>query len=140
MIIADTNLISEWMKPSPDSLVMSWLDKQETRHLFITSISVAEIYYGLTLLPEGRRQKALLAAFEESVMEAFQYRILHFDDKAAFIYGQLMGHRKKIGRPMTVPDGQIAAIVRSNQMSLATRNIRDFHECDISLINPFNNV
>ena len=88
-------------------------------------------------MPAGARQAALEDAFRQSTLEAFQYRILVFDEKAASIYGQLMGHRRSIGRPLGVLDGQIAAIACANQMSLATRNTRDFEECGLNVINPF---
>ena len=137
MIIADTNIISEWMKPIPDSSVITWLDKQEATNLFITTISIAEIYYGLNALPLGNRRQTLEKAFSDSIMEAFQYRILAFDEKSAQIYGYLMGHRKSLGRPLSILDGQIASIASANKMHLATRNTRDFYECSIQLINPF---
>ena len=137
MIILDTNIISELMKASPDLRVITWIDQQDAMALFTTSIMIAEIRYGLSVLPESRRRVLLKEAFDRVLTSAFKHRILVFDEAAAHCYGQLMGHRKTIGHLLSVFDGQIAAITRVNQMSLATRNTRDFSDCGLSLINPF---
>lgn len=137
MIILDTNVISELMKASPMLKVISWLDLQEATQLFITSITVAEISYGLSVLPDGNRKRLIEDAFNKSLNEAFKHRILSFDENAAHSYGNIMGHRKLLGRPMSIPDGQIAAIVLAHNFSIATRNVRDFEECGIGIINPF---
>lgn len=137
MIILDTNVISELMKVSPDQQMIAWLNQQDAITLFVTSVSIAEITYGLNALTSGQRRKALEDAFEQVLLEAFKHRMLSFDKPAAYAYGQLMAQRKSLGRPMSVLDGQIAAISKINNMSLATRNTRDFLDCDIHLINPF---
>jgi len=137
MIILDTNIMSELMKAIPDQHVTTWLDQQDPMTLFSTSITIAEILYGIAVLPTGKRKDYLERAFDNMLTDAFKYRILTFDDPAAHIYGPLMGERKKSGHPLSILDGQIAAIAKANQMSLATRNTRDFIDGELNLINPF---
>lgn len=138
MIILDTNIISEMMKSAPSINVISWFDKQVTATLFITTITIAEITYGLHALPLGARRKTLENAFHNTLIDGFAHRVLLFDEKAARIYGEIMGNRKTLGHPFSILDGQIAAIAHSRNAKLATRNSRDFIECGIELINPFN--
>ncbi|MCP3665988.1 MAG: type II toxin-antitoxin system VapC family toxin [Gammaproteobacteria bacterium] len=137
MILIDTNVISEVMKVSPSLQVLEWLNRQDTKVLYISAITIGEIEYGLRILPNGRRRLELKDRFERFISEAFVYRILAFDESAARTYGDVMGLRKELGRPMSVPDGQIAAIARSGGLSIATRNTSDFEECGVDLINPF---
>lgn len=137
MILIDTNIISEMMKPVPDTIVMAWIDPQEIAQLFVSTITMAEISYGLNVLPEGHRRHDLEHAFNKAILEAFENRILTFDELAAYNYGKIMSYRKKLGQPMGVPDGQIAAIARTHNAIVATRNIRDFTNCGLQLINPF---
>lgn len=137
MIILDTNVVSEIMKSSPSKEVSAWLSQQQSFTLFITSITIAEICYGLNALPSGSRRESLYTAFHQAVMEAFEHRMLPFDESAAQIYGHFMAQRKSIGKPMSILDGQISAIAYSRGMAIATRNIRDFSDCGLTLINPF---
>ena len=137
MIILDTNIISEMMKTSPFSKVIHWIDRQEATELFITTISITEITYGINVLPKGNRRRSLEDAFNKTIREAFEHRIFFFDEPAAHLYGKLMSHRKKLGKPLSILDGQIAAIALANEASIATRNIRDFANCKLDLINPF---
>src|SRR5262245_11987092 len=128
MIIVDTNVVAEMMKPSPDLAVVSWLNDQESAALFLTTITIGEIGYGLEILPQGRRRLHLEQGFERIIAEAFTGRILVFDEEAARHYGVVMGRRKTIGRPLSVQDGQIASIARAKGFAVATRNVRDFVE------------
>jgi predicted nucleic acid-binding protein len=137
MILVDTNIISEMMKPSPSASVMAWLDQQEVTQLFITTITIAEIFYGLNILPEGNRRTLLEDAFNKAIIAAFKHRVLSFDEPAAHLYGKIMGKRKELGQPLSVSDGQISAIARAHGSAIATRNIRDFADCGVNLINPF---
>ncbi len=137
MILIDTNIISEMMKTTPSNAVVSWFDRQKTTELFITSITIAEISYGLNILSEGKRRSSLETVFNKAIVNAFKHRILSFDENAAHFYGKIMGQRKELGRPLSVLDGQIAAIARAHGFSIATRNIRDFSDCELTLINPF---
>jgi predicted nucleic acid-binding protein len=125
------------MKATPDQRVITWIDQQDAMALFTTSITIAEIMYGLSVLRESKRRVLLKEAFDHVLTRAFKHRILVFDEAAAHFYGQLMGHRKTVGHLLSVLDGQIAAITKVNQMSLATRNTRDFSDCELMLINPF---
>lgn len=137
MIVLDTNIVSEVMGKEPSEAVIQWLNEQDTETLYLTTITIAEIGYGLRILPDGRRKRTLRSNFNDFIAKAFGQRILDFDEASALVYAEIMGHRKEIGRPMSVPDGQIASIARSKRMSVATRNTRDFEECGIHLINPF---
>jgi len=96
-----------------------------------------QICYGLRILPIGQRRQQLEMCFEQFVNEGFMGRILVFDEIAARIYAEIMGSCREKGYPMSLPDGQIAAIAKANQLILATRNISDFKHCEIELINPF---
>jgi len=137
VIIVDTNILSEFMTSPPASSVFEWLNAQDTLALFLTSITIAEIGFGLRVMPMGKRRQLLQESFEQFVATAFDSRILSFDEPAARMYGEVKGYRKEIGRPLSDLDGQIAAIARTNGFAVATRNIKDFEECGIELINPF---
>ena len=137
MIILDTNILSELMKAIPEPTVVTWLDQQVVTQLFITTISIAEISYGINVLPDGKRRDALENSFQHAIDKAFKHRILSFNDTAAHAYGLLMSKRKNTGRPLSILDGQIATITLTHSATLATRNTRDFTDCDIELVNPF---
>ena len=137
MIILDTNVVSEMMRIAPSRIVLDWLNAQDAASLYVTTITLAEIGYGLRLLPDGQRRRLLAERFDRFIALAFDQRILSFDEAAARAYGDIMGHRKELGRPISVTDGQIAAIARANGFGVATRNIKDFDDVQIALINPF---
>jgi len=137
MIILDTNVVAELMKASPAGEVVSWMNDQEASTLFLTTITLGEIGYGLEILPQGKRRLQLEQGFERVIAEAFTGRILAFDEEAARLYGVLMGRRKAIGRPLSILDGQIASIARARGCAVATRNVRDFVECGVDILNPF---
>lgn len=137
MIIVDTNIISELMKASPSITVVNWLNSRDATQLYITTITIAEIAYGLNALPKGSRRKTLENNFNNAIHDAFKNRILQFTESAAYIYGKIMANRKELGRPMSILDGQIAAITLIHTAGLATRNINDFLHCGLDLYNPF---
>jgi predicted nucleic acid-binding protein len=137
MVIVDTNVVAELMRPSPAQEVIRWMNDQDASALFLTTISIGEIGYGLEILPQGRRRLQLEQGFERVIVEAFTGRILGFDEEAARYYGVVMGRRKEIGRPLSALDGQIASIARAKGFAVATRNVRDFVECGVEIINPF---
>jgi predicted nucleic acid-binding protein len=139
MILLDTNVLSAVMSPTPAAAVIDWLDRQETVTLHLSTITIAEIGYGLWVMPDGKRRRYLEGRFERFVAEGFDQRILDFDQGAARLYAEVMGRRRSIGRPMSVPDGQIASIARANHLAIATRNPSDFEQCGLDLINPFEN-
>ena len=140
MIIVDTNVVSEFMTSPPANPVLEWLNAQEATSLYLTTITIAEIGYGLRAMPDGKRQRLLSERFEQFIPIAFGQRILSFNEEAARTYGEILCHRKEIGRPMSTLDGQIAAIARSKGFGIATRNIKDFEECQIELVNPFSEI
>ena len=137
MILLDTNIISEMMKLTPDTQVIAWLDAQKSIYLFVSTITVAEISYGIDALPKGKRRQQLEDAFNKVINISFKHRVLSFDISAAYSYGKLMANRKAIGRPLSVPDAQIAAIADAQNFTLANRNHRDFVDCNFAVVNPF---
>ena len=137
MILLDTNIVSAVMAPSPERPVVDWLNRQETVTLHLSTVTLAEIGYALWIMPDGKRRRALEDRFEKFVVEGFDHRILGFDTPAARLYGEVMGRRKALGRPLSILDGQIASIARANHFAIATRNVRDFEECGLDLVNPF---
>lgn len=140
MILLDTNIVSEVMKARPAEAVVTWLNGQNSENLYISAITIGEITYGLRILPAGKRRTGLRERFERFIALAFTGRILAYDEPAARVYGELMGERKELGLPMALPDGQIAAIARFNHLAVATRNVTDFENCGIDIINPFISV
>ncbi|WP_342629202.1 type II toxin-antitoxin system VapC family toxin [Nguyenibacter vanlangensis] len=138
MIVLDTNVISELMKPEPDKRVLGWVSSLPMSGLFITTVTQAEILYGLALLPHGRRRDGLIGAARAMFDEDFSGRILPFDGDAAHAYADIASERRRAGEPISQFDAQIAAVTRSRGAALATRNIRDFIECGITLVNPWN--
>ncbi|MCG8357590.1 MAG: type II toxin-antitoxin system VapC family toxin [Kiloniellales bacterium] len=137
MILLDTNVVSEVMKSAPAKTVTDWLNSQDAADLYLSVVTVAEITYGLRALPDGKRQQSLEATFEGLIADAFEGRVLAFDETAARLYGQLMSDRKRQGCPMSIADGIIAAIARAKAFALATRNVRDFDGCGLEVIDPF---
>lgn len=136
MIVVDTNVVSELMRPSPSPLVREWASAQAAGELCTTAITVAEIRYGLERLAGGRRKRSLLAATTE-VFTAFSDYIQPFDADAAIWYATIVAHRDRIGLPIDGFDAQIAAICRTRGATLATRNTKDFRETAIDLIDPW---
>lgn len=137
MIVIDTNVASEVMKVSPSGRVVEWLNGQASSSLYVSTVTIGEIEFGLRVLPDGNRRLALRERFEQFIAKAFFQRVLAFDEAAARLYGEMMGRRRELGRPMSVPDGQIASVARARGFAIATREIRDFEDCGIELINPF---
>jgi predicted nucleic acid-binding protein len=138
MLILDTNVISETMLPTPSPRVLAWwLEQSKSRELHITTVTVAEILFGIEILPRGRRYAKLLAEAEAMFAEDFAGRILSFDEDAARAFAQVAANRRGKGRPMAEFDAQIAAIARSRGAALATRNTADFEDCAVRLVNPW---
>lgn len=137
MILLDTNVVSEAMRVSPDREVIAWLNATETTTLFLSVVTVAEISYGIEMLPDGRRRDSIAGRFADFVDRGFRNRLLDFDRLAAYAYGNIMAGRRRVGRPMSVPDGQIAAIAVANRCSIATRDMRGFEGLAVELINPW---
>jgi toxin FitB len=137
MTLLDTNVILELMKAVPSPAVLAWMSLQEPEDLFMSTISMAEILFGIELLPKGKRREALVQEAEITFTRDFSGRVLSFDEQAARMFGSIVAARRMQGRPIGIADGQIAAIARCHQASLATRDTNDFEDCGVRLINPW---
>ena len=138
MIILDTNVLSELMRPKPSARVTAWITEQRATELFTTSITEAEIFYGIELLSRGTRREALLAAAEAMFAEDIGGRVLAFESEAARVFSKIATHRRRSGKPISHADAQIAAIAQLRAAKLATRNVADFRDCGIDVIDPWN--
>lgn len=138
MIVLDTNVISEILKAAPHSAVLEWFARQASASIFTTTVTEAEILYGLRLLPNGRRRSELEAAILPIFSEDLQGRILPFDRDAADLYATIAVQRRLAGKPISQFDAQIAAIAISHGATLATRNVDDFAELPLQIVNPWN--
>ncbi len=136
MIVLDTNVVSELMRPSPNPRVARWADRQVPAEVVTTAGTVAEIGYGIARLPAGQRRD-LLALAAAQVFDAFAARVLPFDAPAAAQYAAVVVERETAGRPISGFDAQIAAICRRHRARLATRNTLDFAELDLDLVDPW---
>lgn len=137
MIVLDTNVVSELMRATPDPAVIRWLREPTGESLYTTTVTVAEIRYGIARLPEGRRRESLHQAANE-IFAAFPRQVLPFDLAAANAYADVVAARDSIGNPIDGFDAQIAAICRSQAAILATRNTKDFTDTGIAVVNPWN--
>jgi len=137
MIILDTNVVSEIMLPRPDEHVLLWLDQQPRTAIWTTSVTVFEIRFGLEAMPAGKRQTALMSAFERWLDEVVQQRIASYDETAARRSAELAAERQRRGRPGELRDTMIAGIVLASQAILATRNVKHFAEIAPSVVNPW---
>ena len=138
MIILDTNVLSELMRPKPSPRVVTWVAKQPATELFTTSITEAEIFYGIELLTKGKRREGLLAAAEAMFAEDLAGRVFGFESEAARVFSKTAAHRRVLGRPISHADAQIAAIAQVRGAKLATRNVADFQDCGLDVIDPWN--
>ena len=137
MIVLDTNVLSELMRPKPATTVAKWVATQSAASLFTTTITQAEILHGVLLLPEGRRRDTIGAAADAMFEEDFAGRILPFGSHAAHAYAQIAAARRRSGRPISQFDAQIAAIAFSTGAGVATRNVGDFEGCGIQVVDPW---
>ena len=137
MIILDTNVLSELMRPSPSLKVVGWIAKHSGPELFTTSITEAEIFYGIELLTKGKRREELLAAADAMFAEDFAGRIFGFESDTARAFSKIAAQRRTLGRPISHADAQIAAIAQTRKAKLATRNIADFEGCGIDVVDPW---
>lgn len=136
LLVLDTNVISELMRQRPDPHVLNWLDAQPATSLFTTSITEAEVRTGVAMLPGGRRRTGLAAAADR-LFDLFGDRVLPFDSPAARAYAILVARRRAAGRPVAQADGQIAAIARSRNATVVTRNVEHFEDSAIDVIDPW---
>lgn len=136
MIILDTNVVSELMRPEPAPQVANWVRDRDRRELRTTAITLAEVRYGIARLPEGRRKQALLTAADE-IFSAFDDQILPLDTAAAEYYAVIAGSCERAGRPIGGFDALIAAVCRSQGAALATRNVTDFDGTGVEIVDPW---
>ncbi len=137
MIVLDTNVVSELMKPGPAASVLDWMAEQPASSLYTTSITQAEILHGIGLLPAGRRRDALERAAEAMFAQDFVGRVLVFGSDAASPYARIAVERRCAGRPISQFDAQIAAIARAAGAAIATRDVQGYAGCGLRLINPW---
>lgn len=137
MYVLDTNVASELMRPNPAASVAAWVAQHATHDLFLTSVSEAELHYGIAILPAGRRKLSLEASLIRLLKEGYDQRILPFDSQSATCYGEVASSRRAAGLPISEFDCQIASITRSHNAVLVTRNVSDFYETGIEIVNPW---
>jgi predicted nucleic acid-binding protein len=139
MILLDTNVVSEAMKPEPDPAVRSWLDEQTAETLFLSSVTIAELMFGIGSLPKGKRKDRLTAALD-GVLELFAGRILPFDTGAARRYADLAVKARAAGKGFPTPDGYIAAIAAAHDFAVASRDASAFAAAGLTVIDPWTAV
>jgi hypothetical protein len=137
MILLDTNVVSELMRPEPDQAVLRWFANQASIDLYLSAIAEAELRRGAAMLPEGKRRARLMAEIDAMIAEDFAGRILPFDSAAASAFVLVFLERRAAGRPISFADCQIAATARAHGAAMATRNITDFAGCGIAVIDPW---
>ena len=137
MVLLDTNVVSELMRDVPSAEVLVWMDDLPTSELFVTAITEAEVRTGIAFLPEGARRRGLAYAAERTLGDLFAGRVLPFDSGAARAYADIAAASRAAGRPISQSDCQIAATARSRGMAVATRNVRDFSNAGVEVIDPW---
>jgi len=137
MIILDTNVLSELMKRQPSAEVTAWMTQQPAEELFTTSITQAEVFYGIELLSRGKRRASLLAAAEAMFAQDLGGRVLGFESQAARAFSRISAHRRQMGKPISHAGAQIAAIAQVQGAKLATRNVTDFADCGVEVVDPW---
>ena len=137
MIVLDTNVVSELMRPTPAIEVVDWVANQLVSESYLTAITLGELLYGVARLPDGRRKIELAELIDAMVTDDFEHRVAPFDETAAAHYADIVVRRERSGRPISTADAQIAAICRSHGAVLATRNVDDFTDTGISVVNPW---
>ena len=137
MIILDTNVLAEVLRPTPDPRVIDWLAAQPQSALFTTTITRGELFYGIKLLPDGQRRRNLQEAVQALFDQDLAGRVLSFDNDAADSYADIAISRRQAGNPVSQSDAMIAGIVRSRGARLATRNVKDFTGSGIEIVDPW---
>ena len=137
MIMLDTNVVSEPLRQVPESRVIEWIDAQAIETLFLSAITVAELRFGVALLPVGKRQNRLQERLENEILPLFTERVLPFDMSVTEAYAELMVKARSAGLAVSVADGYIAATATANGMMMATRDANPFTAVGIQVINPW---
>ncbi len=138
MIVLDTNVVSEGMRPAPNAAVESWLQTVDPTDLAVTTITVAEILYGIALLPRGRRRLDLELRFKSFVAQVIEDRVLAFDSAAAEHYAAIAAARRAAGRPTSQSAAMVGAIAAAQGAMMATRNVTDFADFGVPVVDPWN--
>ena len=136
-MLLDTNVVSELIRKSPAPAVVNWVSDHPLEDLFLSAVSEAELRYGAAILPAGRRRDTLFLKIDAMLHDAFDDRVLPFDGDAARAYGNIAAVHRSAGRPVAPADCQIAAIAASRGMAVATRNVRDFEDMGIEILDPW---
>jgi predicted nucleic acid-binding protein len=137
VIVLDTNVLSELMRPTPDPRVIAWFAEQTDLSLWTTALTRAELHHGVVSLPLGRRRTQLAGAVDAMFRDDFQGRVLAFTSDAAVVWADIVVARRASGRPISHVDAQIAAVARLVDATLATRNVDDFSDCGLTIVNPW---
>lgn len=137
MILLDTNVVSEPLRPTPESRVVDWIDAQPLETLFLSSVTVAELRAGVALLPSGKRRAGLQENLEKRVLSLFAGRVLPFDLPCTPAYAGLMAKARTAGIAIATADGYIAAIAAANGLVVATRDTTPFVAAGVATINPW---
>jgi predicted nucleic acid-binding protein len=137
MIVLDTNVISEVLRPAPQPAVLHWLAAQPRASLFTTTVTQGEVLYGIRVLSDGKRRRGLWDAVKRIFSEDFAGQVLDFDSDAADMYAEIAASRRMAGKPISQFDAMIVAMARSRGASLATRNVSDFEDCGVDVVNPW---
>lgn len=137
MIILDTNVVSELMRPKPSEVVVRWVKEQRPTSLYTTTVTEAEILFGAHSLPKGKRRDGMIREAEAIFAHDFGGRVLAFGSDAAMSFARIASERRRRGVSISTADAQIAGIVRAAGAALATRNIDDFESCGFDVINPW---
>lgn len=137
MIMLDTNVISESLRPAPESRVLDWINTQAIETLYLSAISVAELRFGAALLPSGRRKAKLQNRLEDKLLPLFAGRILPLDVAVTKTYAELMSQARMAGQSISTADGYIAATAAANEMIIATRDTNPFAAAGLEVINPW---
>lgn len=136
MILLDTNVVSEAMRAQPNPAVQAWLDEQAAETLYLSSVTLAELLFGIAALPSGRRKDALIQTLD-GLLALFSDRVLAFDTEAARQYAGLAITARTAGKGFPTPDGYIAAIASARGFAVATRDVAPFHAAGLKVINPW---
>ena len=137
MILLDTNVVSEPLRPAPDARVIEWIDAQPLETLFLSAITVAELRAGLALLPAGKRRTGLQQNLEKRVLPLFAGRVLPFDLACTQAYAVLLARARTAGLAIATADGYIAAIAAANGFTVATRDTGPFEAAGVAVIDPW---
>ena len=135
--LLDTNVVSEWVKPHPNPLVVAWLADVDEDRVFISVVTLAELRHGVERMHDGARRQRIDAWLSHELPLRFEGRVLFIDDAVADAWGRVVAHRAAVGRPIDPMDAFIAAIARVHRLTLVTRNAADFEPSTDAVVNPW---